>query len=114
MLAVIGVYFGLSTFVVPAEVKQWPDFDAYYMKVRVIVIGGLLAVNFIALAYQIGLQASGVDILPDQDGPTYVSSSLNLLSIFSLIVLLFVRRPRTNLILLMVAIFASLAGDLPF
>lgn len=112
-MAVIGVYFGLSTFVFPADVKLWPDFDAYYFKVRTIVIGGLLAINFILAAYEVGLMASGIDLGGDEEGGL-LSLVATVLTAGLLVALLFVSGRRTSLALLIAAILSTLAGDLPF
>ncbi|WP_127091208.1 hypothetical protein [Aquabacter cavernae] len=111
-MAVIGVYFGLSTFVFPVDVKLWSDFDAYYFKVRTIVIGGLLAVNFVVLAYQGALALSGIDMGEEEGG--LVSFAATIVTVGVLVALLFVSGRRTSLILLITAFIATLVADLPF
>ena len=51
VLLVIGAYYLLSTFVFPFEPALWPDYDAYYLRVHRVVIGGVLAVNLASIAF---------------------------------------------------------------
>ncbi|MEW6123816.1 MAG: hypothetical protein AB1698_14480 [Pseudomonadota bacterium] len=113
-MAVVGAYFGLSTFVFPADVKAWPDFDAYYFKVRGIVIGGLLAVNCVGVAYEVGLVAAGMELGDAGDGDGLVSFLMTLVTAALLVGLLFANGRRTSLALLAGAIVFTLASDLPF
>lgn len=113
-MAVIGTYFALSTFVFPADVKLWPDFDAYYFKVRGIVIGGLLAVNAVGFAYELALVLSGVELDAGDDGGGLVAHVMMLLTAIQLVLLLFVTGRRSSLALLLGAIVTTLGGDLPF
>ncbi|MEP9376706.1 hypothetical protein ABLE91_08350 [Aquabacter sp. CN5-332] len=113
MIAVIGAYYGLSTFVFPPEMKQWPDFDEYYFQVRTVVIGGLLAINFMVLGYQIGLMAVGVE-LPDDPSSSSIPAGIEVFGVTALFALLFTRSVRANMVLLIIANVATLASDLPF
>lgn len=113
MIAVIGAYYGLSTFVFPQEMKQWPNFDEYYFKIRTVVIGGILAINFIVLGYQIGLMATGVE-LPDDPSANEISSMIDLFGVACAFALLFIRNVRASIVLLVIANVTTLATDLPF
>lgn len=114
IMAVVGTYFGLSTFVFPADVKAWPDFDAYYFRVRGIVIGGLLAVNGVSAAYEVGLVVAGLDLSDAGDGDGWFSFLMTLVTVALLLGLMFANGRRTSLALLIGAIIFTLASDLPF
>lgn len=115
-MAVIGAYFALSTFVFPPDVKTWPDFDLYYFKVRRTVIGGLLAVNAIGMAYELALVLSGVDMDAGVEAgePGLFAHVMMLATAAQLVALLLVTRKRTSLALLAGTIVTNLASDLPF
>ena len=74
VLAVIGGYFVISTFAFPDDADEWPDFDAYYMKVKHLVIGGMVIINIIAGLYMLGLVLSGITLA--QVGGTQVQNGL--------------------------------------
>lgn len=109
-MAVIGAYFGLSTFVFPADVKLWPDFDVYYFKVRGIVIGGLLAVNFVMFAYEVALIFLGIELGGSEEGSLFAFLA-PLGTAALLVALLCVSGRRTSLVLLILAIASSLLAD---
>jgi len=110
VLAIIGGYYVLSTFVFPDEPADWPDFDEYYLATNRIVIGGMFAVNFATLLH-LGRQISlGLDpsTLP------FAQHWASLVTVFlyfpGLIALWFVKSPRGNLVLLCFMIALLLIG----
>jgi hypothetical protein len=69
ILAIIGGYYVLSTFVFPDDPADWPDFDEYYLTTNRIVIGGMFVVNFATLLHlarqlSLGLDPSGLPFCP--------------------------------------------------
>ncbi|TCT08018.1 hypothetical protein [Aquabacter spiritensis] len=112
LVLVSGAYFAVSTFVLPAEVGQWRDFDDYYMKVRRLVIGGLMAVNLIGLACAIGLALADVEI-EEARGGGQISGPMNGLALVAMVALLLVRTKRANLAWLIVAVLATIGAGLP-
>lgn len=116
MMVLIGGYFALSTMVFPAEPKQWPDYDDYYMVVRRAVLGGILAVNLLTICAVVALEfyrQSGIFDSMDGGDDTF-GSLLEILTIPVLVALLFVRGKRWNLTLLVTLNLLMLAEILPF
>jgi hypothetical protein len=99
VLAIIGGYYLLATFVFPDEPDAWPDFDDYYLRINRIVIGGILAINVALVAFAAVLEARGLRIEEAQQ-PTAISEAAVLLSAPALIALYFVKSKRANLVLL--------------
>ena len=99
VLALIGGYYLLATFVFPDEPEAWPDFDDYYLRVNRIVIGGILAINVALIASALALDAAGGTIAEAETrGP--VADVALLLAMPSLVALFFVKSKRANLALL--------------
>lgn len=100
VLAVIGLYYLLATFVFPDEPEAWPDFDDYYMRINRIVIGGMLAINAAVIGYALALESRGIAIAEaEQRYP--VGDAALLLALPALIALFFVKSKRANLALLL-------------
>src|SRR5262245_308518 len=51
ILAVVGGYYVISTFVFPDDPAEWPDFDEYYLETNRTVVAGMIAINFITFSY---------------------------------------------------------------
>ncbi len=107
VLALIGGYYVISTFVFPDDAGEWPDFDAYYMKVERLVIGGMVIINLIVGLCMFGLVLSGVPLAGAgnhevESGFLQVAPQL----VFSAIIvaLFFVTSKRANAIMLSAAI----------
>jgi hypothetical protein len=98
VLAVIGAYYLLATFVFPDEPEAWPDFDDYYLRINRIVIGGMIAIYVALIGFAAALQASGFTVEAEARGP--VGNAAVLLSGAALIALWFVKSKRANLVLL--------------
>jgi hypothetical protein len=114
LMAVIGTYYAVATFVVPPEPARWPDLDDYYMQVRRTVVGGMLAINLAVLAVEGWMATAGVDVLarPAGDhGP--VSDAADTLAVLAVVGLLLVRSRRGSLVLLLLANLLMLVGALP-
>lgn len=116
MMVLIGGYFALSTMVFPAEPKQWPDYDDYYLVVRRTVLGGILAVNLLTICAVLILEfyrQSGIfDTLAGGDDT--FGGLLEILTVPALVALLLVRGKRWNLMLLATVNLLMLAEVLPF
>lgn len=112
VLAIIGGYYVLSTFVFPDDPADWPDFDDYYLATNRIVIGGMFLVNFATLLHL------GRQVLLGLDPSTlpFAQHWLPLLTVFlyfpGLVALWFVKSRRANLALLSGMIGLLLAGAL--
>lgn len=116
MMVLIGGYYALSTMVFPAEPKQWPDYDDYYLVVRRTVLGGILAVNLLTICAVLALEfyrQSGIfDAMPGADDT--FGGLLEVLTVPVLVALLFVRGKLWNLLLLATVNLLMLAEVLPF
>ena len=99
VLAVIGAYYLLATFVFPDEPDAWPDFDDYYLRINRIVIGGMIAINVALMGSAAMLEAGGFRIEAASRSP--LGDAAFLLSAPTLIALWFVKSKRANLVLLM-------------
>ena len=112
ILAIIGGYYILSTFVFPDDPADWPDFDNYYLATNRIVIGGMFAVNLAALA-RLGYQVQhGLDPSTLPLAQHWTSLMALFLYFPGLIALWFVKSPKANLALLLFMIVLLLVGAL--
>ena len=99
VLAAIGGYYLLATFVFPDEPEAWPDFDDYYLRINRIVVGGMLAINLAVIGFAIAFEATGGQIAEaEARGP--VADAALALALPALIALFFVKSKRANLALL--------------
>jgi hypothetical protein len=99
VLAVIGGYYLLATFIFPDDPWLWPDFDDYYLRTRRIVVGGVLLINLVLIAIAAALAAGGAAIVEAETrGP--VGDLALLVQLPALIALFFVRSKRASLVLL--------------
>jgi hypothetical protein len=110
ILAIIGSYYILSTFVFPDNPADWPDFDDYYLATNRTIIGGMFAVNFATLVY-LGWQIRhGLDPSKLPFAQHWMSLTAVFLYFPGLVALWFVRSPRANLALLLFMIGLLLFG----
>lgn len=103
VLAIIGGFYLISTFVFPAHPEIWPDFDAYYFRVRRIVVGGLLAVNLATLAFALGVVLMGADLARTTGTQNLWANVAAQLFLPILVALLVVKGKRAHLGLLIAA-----------
>jgi hypothetical protein len=99
VLGVIGTYFLCSTFVFPDNPDEWPNFNDYYMRVRRIVVGGVLIANLSLLGFAIGLAMAGHNLDTPGQSST-LELVLGVLFLPLLIALMVVRSKRANFIVL--------------
>jgi hypothetical protein len=112
ILAIIGGYYVLSTFVFPDDPADWPDFDDYYLATNRIVIGGMFAVN-LATLLDLGYQISrGLDPSTLPFAQHWTSLTAVFLYFPGLIALWFVKSPKANAALLLFMIGLLLLGAL--
>lgn len=110
VLAIIGGYYVLSTFVFPDDPADWPDFDDYYLATNRIVIGGMFLVNFATLLH-LGRQVHlGLDPSTLPFAQHWASLTTVFLYFPGLIALWFVKSLRANLVLLCFMIGMLLIG----
>ena len=100
VMAIIGLYYIISTFVFPQETERWPDFDDYYLLVRRTVVGGMIAVKIATLAYAVVLFAWGVAIKNETGTTSLAGNTASLLFLPTLVALLFVSSKRASAVLL--------------
>jgi hypothetical protein len=100
---VVGGFYVISGFVFPVDPAAWPDFDAYYFRVRRTVIGGIVAIELAALAYLVWLALSGVPVQVTTGTPSAVGNALALAFLPVLVALVVVLGPRASLALLLAA-----------
>ena len=112
ILATVGGYYVLSTFVFPDDPTDWPDFDDYYLAINRIVIGGMFAVNFATLLHLGYLLRHG--LYPSTLPFAHHWTSLAAVFIYfpGLVALWFVKSPRANFVLLLFMIALMLGGAL--
>lgn len=102
VLFLIGGFYIVSGLVFPAHPERWPDYDAYYLRVRTAVVGGLLAVNFVLLGFATFIVAEGSELArTGRDSALGTAASFAFLPL--LVALLFVRRSGASLVLLVLA-----------
>ena len=110
ILAIIGGYYILSTFVFPDDPTDWPDFDDYYRATNRTVIGGMFVVNFVTLL-NLGWQIEhGLDPSKLPFAQHWMSITAVVLYFPGLVALWFVKSPRANLALLLFMIGLLLFG----
>lgn len=93
-----GSYYLAATLVFPREPREWPDLDGYFFAVRRAVVGALLALAWVQLAFV--LRQPGMWERLKTPGPALSIASFNVL----LIALLLVRGKRAATVLLSVLI----------
>ncbi|MFO1141064.1 MAG: hypothetical protein U1E59_01530 [Amaricoccus sp.] len=103
ILLVIGSFFVISGLVFPAHPESWPDFDAYYFRVRRGVIGGLIAIDLAAMAYLLSLMRQGVTIGITTGSPNPAGGVAAYLYLPALVALVLVRGRRASILLLVIA-----------
>lgn len=109
VLGVIGTYFVCSTFVFPDNPDEWSDFDDYYMRVRRIVVGGMLIANLSLLGFTLGLLFTGHNLdTPGQSSA--LELVLGVLFLPLIIALLIVRSKRANFLMLVLLILDIFMG----
>lgn len=112
VLAIIGGYYVLSTFVFPDDPADWPDFDEYYLKTNRTVIGGMFVVNFATLVH-LGRQIQlGMDPSTLPFAQHWASLAVVFLYFPGLVALWFVKSRRANIALLTFMIALLLIGAL--
>jgi hypothetical protein len=110
VLAMIGGYYVISTFVFPDDPSQWPNFDQYYLATNRIVIGGMMAANLGTLIYVLVAAAKGFEMNSAPISSHWMSLTAALLFFPGLVALWFVKSPRANLALLLFMNGLLLAG----
>lgn len=109
VLAMIGGYYVVSTFVFPDQPEQWANFDDYYLRTNRTVIAGMMAINLATLFYAV-TAAAGV---PLQDAPlmrSWISIGAAVLFLPGLLALWFVKSRRANLAVLILMNATLLVG----
>jgi hypothetical protein len=117
ILAIVGGYYIISTFVFPDDPAEWPDFDQYYLKTNRTVVAGMIAINFVTFGYAIVLAIRfGRDISSAPVMQSWFSIVAALLFFPCLVALWFVKSRRANLVLLAVLngllLFGALGPEL--
>ena len=79
-LLICCLYYLVATLVFPHDLDEWQDLDIYYFQHRLLVIGGMIVCNGLAIA---GVAALGVNPLPSFDDK--VSIAVFLLSAAALV-----------------------------
>jgi hypothetical protein len=103
IFVVVGGFYLVSGLVFPIQPERWPDFDAYFMKVRRAVVGGLLAIELSATAYLARLEYEGEQIAITTGDMNPVGLVAAFLFLPALVALLVVRGSRASLALLLLA-----------
>jgi hypothetical protein len=109
VLAIIGGYYVVSTFVFPDQPGQWRDFDNYYLRTNRTVVAGMMAINLATLVYAL---AAATEI-PLEQAPfvrSWISLGAAVLFLPGLLALWFVKSRRANLVLLIMMNATLLIG----
>ena len=101
MIAAIGGYYVLSTFVFPDDPADWPDFDDYYLRTNRIVVSGMFAINLATIGYGLLMVPRGFNPEAAPIIRNWISLVAALTYVPGLLVLWFVKSKLTNLILLL-------------
>lgn len=109
VLAIIGGYYVVSTFVFPDHPEEWADFDDYYARTNRTVIGGMIAINLATLVYAI-VAATGVPLAHAPVARSWISIGAAVLFLPGLTALCFVKSRRANLVLLILMNATLLVG----
>lgn len=110
VLAIIGGYYVLSTFVFPDDPADWPDFDEYYLKTNRTVIGGIFVVNFATVLHVARQISLGLDPATLPFAQHWMSLATVVLYFPGLVALWFVKSRRANVALLSFMIALLLFG----
>lgn len=111
VLFLVGGFYLVSGLVFPAHPERWPDFDAYFFRVKGAVVGGLLAVNVAVLVFAAVVVANGTALVATgRQSAIGAAASLVFLPLLGL--LLWTRKPRASLVLLLLGNAALLVEAL--
>jgi hypothetical protein len=106
VLALIGGYYVISTFVFPDDSNEWPDFDTYYVKVKRLVIGGMVIINLTVGLYMFGLALYRIPLAAPGSRFVQIAPQLTFSAVIA--ALFFVSSKRANVVLLLAAILLML------
>ena len=109
VLAMIGGYYVVSTFVFPDTPHHWPEFDADYLRTNRIVVAGMMAINVATLVYALAA-ASGLALADAPLARSWISLGAAVLFLPGLVALWYVKSRRANLVLLMLMNAVLLVG----
>lgn len=113
ILAVVGGYYVISTFVFPDDPEHWPDFDDYYLQTNRTVLAGMIAINLITFSYAVYVAVGyGLSIGSAPVMRSWFSFIPALFFFPCLLALWFVKSRRANMILLIVMNALLLVGAL--
>ena len=99
VLAVVGGYYLLATFVFPDDPDAWRDYDDYYLRTNRLIVGGILVINFSVVGLAALLEGGSGEIwAAERRGP--VADAALMLAVPTTIALFFVKSKRANLVLL--------------
>ncbi len=101
MLAIVGGYFTIATFVFPDEPSDWPDLDDYFLNTNRTVVGGMIAVNLTMAVYAASLIARGAPIEVAPMTRNWLSLAASLIYLPSLLALWLAKSKRANLVMLL-------------
>lgn len=109
-VALVGCYYLIAGLVFPDDFAECPDLDDHYARHVRTISGGMLVISFvmqISLGVLEGMAAPGTPIAPE---PGTIALALEGLTLPILVALIFVRRRRITIPMLVVLIVAMLAG----
>lgn len=97
-LLITSLYYLVARLVFPHDHSDWPDFDSYYFKHKLWVLGGVLFCNALAMAAQVAIGYNPLEV------PLYLWGTV----VFAVLLLatMFARSKRTNFALLTLLSFA--------
>lgn len=99
VLFLVGGFYVASTLIFPAHPDKWPDFDAYYFRVKGMVVGALLALNLSLVVIGVVLVLRGDTFTPVESlNPLGVTAAMAMFPLLAMLVA--ARRTSTSLALL--------------
>lgn len=106
--AVVGGYYLLSVLVWPDEPSSWPDFDAYYDQHNRVILSGNLVLAIVAAIANSNYASAPP---PMADTPAvWAAVAAVWLGLLLNLVLIFVRRRRLNIALLLMLVAMQVVG----
>lgn len=112
VLLLVGGFYIVSTLVFPAHPEKWHNFDDHYFRVKQTVIGGLVAIHLATIFFGITVFVDPANTAPVTGTPGVIGTAASIAFLPLLVVLFFAKRPKANLVVLLLAIACLLAEAL--
>ena len=98
-LVIAGIYYAAASLVTPDDLGEWPDFDDFYDRHKRWVLGGVVIANFLAFEFVRMISDGGLAAWAARFAVPSVWISV-LFNYVLIILLMFVRNRRANIVFL--------------